>query len=65
MHSAIWFVLDEKGGKQNKVPAHKQAAEYDEQYIEHAGIGLQRDIPLFRSFGRGRGRNQVTERGLG
>ena len=63
--SKAWFVLDEKGGKQNRVPAHHLAAEYVEQYIEHAGIGLQRDMPLFRSFGRGRGRDQVTERGLG
>lgn len=59
-----WFVLDEKGGKQNRVPAHHLAAEYVEQYIAAAGIELQRDMPLFRSMGRGRGGKAVTERGL-
>lgn len=59
-----WFVLDEKGGKQNRVPAHHLAAEYVEQYIAAAGIELQRDMPLFRSMGRGRGGKEVTERGL-
>lgn len=60
-----WFVLDEKGGKQNRVPVHHLAAEYVEAYVDKANIGLQRDTPLFRSFGRGRGSNQVTDRGLG
>ena len=59
-----WFVLDEKGGKQNRVPAHHLAAEYVEQYIAAAGIELQRDMPLFRSMGRGRRGKAVTERGL-
>ena len=44
-----WFVLDEKGGKQNRVPAHHQAAEWVTQYIDKAGIAEQRDMPLFRS----------------
>jgi site-specific recombinase XerD len=59
-----WFVLDEKGGKQNRVPAHHQVAEYLEQYLAQAGIEAQRETPLFRSFGRGRGGRGVTERGL-
>ena len=59
-----WFVLDEKGGRQNKVPVHHQAAEYVEAYVLAAGIEGQRDLPLFRSLGRGRG-GPVTERGLG
>lgn len=59
-----WFVLDEKGGKQNRVPVHHLAAEYVEAYIDKANIGLQRDTPLFRSFGRGKGREQVADRGL-
>lgn len=59
-----WFVLDEKGGKQNRVPAHHQVAEYIEQYLTRAGIEAQRETPLFRSLGRGRSREGVTERGL-
>ena len=58
-----WFVLDEKGGRQNKVPVHHQAAEFVEAYVLAAGIEGQRDLPLFRSLGRGRG-GAVTERGL-
>jgi len=59
-----WFMLDEKGGKKNRVPAHHQVAEYVEEYIERAGIGAHRETPLFRSFGQGRNRTQVTDRGL-
>jgi site-specific recombinase XerD len=59
-----WFVLDEKGGKQNRVPAHHQAAEYVEQYLTRAGIEAQREMALFRSMGRGRGGQAVTEQGL-
>lgn len=56
-----WFVLDEKGGKQNRVPAHHQAAEYIEQYLAAAGIEAQREMALFRSMGRGRGGQAVTQ----
>ena len=59
-----WFMLDEKGGKQNRVPVHHLAAEYVESYIASAGIESQRDTPLFRSFGRGRGSTDVSNRGL-
>lgn len=59
-----WFVLDEKGGKQNRVPAHHQVAKYVEQYLARAGIEAQRETSLFRSLGRGRGGHGVTERGL-
>jgi site-specific recombinase XerD len=45
-----WFLLDEKGGKQNKAPAHHQAAEFVEQYLQMAGIAEQRETPLFRSL---------------
>jgi len=58
-----WFVLDEKGGRQNRVPAHHQAAEYIEQYLAVAGIAAQRDLPIFRSLGPGRG-GTLTDRGL-
>jgi site-specific recombinase XerD len=57
-----WFVLSEKGGKQNRVPAHHQAAEWVADYIDKAGIGEQRDTPLFRSvLGR---TGQLTERSI-
>lgn len=62
--AGAWFVLDEKGGKQNRVPAHHQVAEYIEQYLTQAGIEAQRETPLFRSLGRGRGGRGVTARGL-
>jgi site-specific recombinase XerD len=45
-----WFLLDEKGGKQHKVPAHHQAAEYVEDYLTLTGLSDQRDGPLFRSL---------------
>ncbi|MHB8446878.1 MAG: tyrosine-type recombinase/integrase [Rudaea sp.] len=57
-----WFVLDEKGGKQNKAPAHHQAAEFVEHYLAMAGIGEQRETPLFRSLSH-RG-TVLTERPL-
>lgn len=60
-----WFVLDEKGGRQNRVPAHHQAAEYVDQYLAAAGIAGERDSHLFRSLGRGRqkkGAGAVTAR---
>lgn len=61
-----WFLFDEKGGRQNKVPVHHQVAEYLDQYLVAAGIGEQREALLFRSLGRGRrGKNAaLTERGL-
>jgi len=48
-----WFLLKEKGGRENKVPVHHQAAHYVERYLELAGIASQRESPLFRSV-RGR-----------
>lgn len=48
--SRSWFVLHEKGGKLNKVPAHHKAAEFVEQYIILAGIQDDRNSPLFRSL---------------
>ncbi len=45
-----WFLLREKGGRDNKVPVHHEAANYVEHYIELAGLADQREMPLFRSF---------------
>lgn len=44
-----WFLLREKGGRENKVPVHHQAASYVEHYLKLAGIAEQRETPLFRS----------------
>ena len=44
-----WFLLREKGGRENKVPVHHQAASYIEHYLQLAGIADQRETPLFRS----------------
>lgn len=52
-----WFNLHEKGGKFSRIPAHHQAAEYIETYIEQANLHAQPKSPLFRSAGRGRGGN--------
>lgn len=49
-----FFTLHEKGGKFNEVPAHHKAAEYVDAYIAAAGIGEDRDGPLFRSVGADR-----------
>jgi integrase/recombinase XerD len=57
-----FFRLHEKGGVYNVVPVHHKAAAFLDEYIEAAGIGEERDTPLFRSSGRGRGRNTLTER---
>ena len=41
--------LHEKGGKYHEVPVHHQAEAYLDAYLEAAGIGEQKDTPLFRS----------------
>lgn len=48
-----WFILSEKGGRHHQVPAHHKAAEAVDAYLEAAGIGGDRNGPLFRSA-RGR-----------
>ena len=60
--SKSWFILHEKGGKLNKVPAHHKAAEFVEQYIIAAGIKDERNTPLFRSLSH-RG-NAITGRAI-
>ena len=44
-----WFRLHEKGGKRHEVPAHHNAENYLDAYIEAAGIGGEKKSPLFRS----------------
>lgn len=59
-----YFRLHEKGGRYNVVPAHHKAQEFLDAYLHAAGIGEEKKTPLFRSSGRGRNRNQLTDRGL-
>lgn len=49
-----WFRLHEKGGKRHEVPAHHNAEEYLDAYLEAAGLVDDKKGPLFRTLGRGR-----------
>jgi integrase/recombinase XerD len=44
-----WFRLHEKGGKRHEVPAHHNAENYLDAYLEAAGIAAEKKTPLFRS----------------
>ena len=55
-----WFRLHEKGGKRHEVPAHHNAADYMDAYLETAGIAAERKTPLFRSIAGKTG--QLTDR---
>ena len=48
----MWFRLHEKGGKLHDVPAHHNAEEYVDEYINVARIGEQKKGPLFRTVDR-------------
>lgn len=41
--------LNEKGGKEREIPCHHALVEYLDAYIEAAGIGEEKNLPLFRS----------------
>ncbi len=49
-----WFRLHEKGGKYHEVPAHHNAEEYVDAYLDAAGIADQKKTPLFRTLSRKR-----------
>jgi site-specific recombinase XerD len=49
-----WVRLHEKGGKQHEMPAHHLLEAYLDSYIRAAGIGTEKNSPLFRTLG-GRG----------
>ena len=49
-----WFRLHEKGGKLHDVPAHHNAVEYVEAYLDAARIREESKGPLFRSLDRHR-----------
>ena len=48
-----WLRLHEKGGKFHQVPAHHNAEEYLDAYLEVAGIGNEKGTPLWRSMTKG------------
>lgn len=56
-----FFRLHEKGGKYHRVPAHRTVERYLDEYIDKAGIGDERNSPLFRTF-RGRSRKLTENR---
>ena len=49
-----WLRLHEKGGKFHEVPAHHNAEEYLDAYLDAAGIGNRKGVPLWRSMSRER-----------
>lgn len=55
----MWFRLHEKGGKHHDVPAHHNATQYVDDYIDAAGISEQKKTPLFRTVSRQR---RLTDR---
>lgn len=57
-----FFELREKGGKWIRIPAHHQAAEWVDAYLEASGIAGELESPLWRSF-RGR-TGKLTNRRL-
>ena len=62
------FRLHEKGGKNHVVPAHHNAVEYVEEYLEAAGLRDSPKAPLFQSADPGRrlltGRRFLTRNAL-
>ncbi|MCA9168462.1 MAG: tyrosine-type recombinase/integrase [Planctomycetales bacterium] len=48
----MWFRFHEKGSKIHDVPAHHNAEEYVDQYLDLAGIKDQPHGPLFRTIDR-------------
>jgi integrase/recombinase XerD len=50
-----WVRLHEKGGKEHEAPCIPKLETYLDEYIGAAGIGNDKDGPLFRTTGRSRG----------
>lgn len=51
----------EKGGKRRKIPCRHDLEQYLHDYLAAAGIALEKDAPLFRSFDRQR---KISARGI-
>ncbi|MDE2911527.1 MAG: hypothetical protein OXL68_01190 [Paracoccaceae bacterium] len=47
--SSLWLRLHEKGGKVLEVPCHHNLEAFLREYTVTAGIGIDRDGPLFRA----------------
>jgi site-specific recombinase XerC len=50
-----WVRLHEKGGKEHEAPCVSKLEAYIDEYIAAAGIGEDKDGPLFRTTGRSTG----------
>ena len=50
-----WVRLNEKGGKEHEAPCIPKLESYLDEYIAAAGIGNDKDGPLFRTTGRSTG----------
>ena len=59
-----FFRLHEKGGKYLVVPAHHVGQAYVDEYINAAGIGDDKQGPLFRSSGQGRRQDVLLRRAM-
>ena len=46
---SLWVRLREKGGKYHEMPCQNNLKDWLRKYIEAAGIGEDKDTPLFRS----------------
>ena len=45
-----WHVrLNEKGGKEHEMPVHSVLEKYLDEYLQAAGIGEEKNTPLFRT----------------
>ncbi len=53
--------LHQKGGKRHEAPAHHNADEYLDSYLNAAGTIDQKKAPFFRTIGRS---GRITERGM-
>ena len=56
-----WIRLHEKGGKRHQVPAHHNAQDYLEEYLDRAGIRSDRKGLLFRALNR---QGELTDKPL-
>lgn len=54
-----WLRLHEKGGKRHEVPAHHNADQYLDAYVQAAKIDHERKSPLFRTIDRA---GRITDR---
>lgn len=57
-----WFHLEEKDGREHRVPVHHKAAEALDSYIVAGDLDAERDAPLFRTT-RGRS-GRLNERAM-